>query len=70
VREPETNGVSERFVKTLKEQLIWVQHFETVEQLRTALLAFKDRYNRGWLVQRHGYRTPAAVRADLLSRAA
>lgn len=70
VREPETNGVSERFVKTLKEQLLWVQHFETIEQLRTALLAFKDRYNRGWLVQRHGYRTPAAVRADLLSRAA
>lgn len=70
VREPETNGVSERFVKTLKEQLLWVQTFETIEQLRTALLAFKDRYNHGWLVQRHGYRTPVAVRTDLLSRAA
>jgi putative transposase len=70
VREPETNGVAERFVNTLKEQLIWVQHFDTVEQLRLALLAFKGRYNHGWLVARHGYRTPAAVRADLLSRAA
>jgi putative transposase len=70
VREPETNGVAERFVKTLKEQLLWVQHFDTVEQLRLALLAFRDRYNHGWLVARHGYRTPAAVRADLLSRAA
>ena len=70
VRQPETNGVAERFVKTLKEQLLWVQHFDTVEQLRLALLAFKDRYNHGWLVARHGYRTPAAVRADLLSRAA
>ena len=70
VREPECNGVSERFVKTLKEQLLWVQHFESIEQLRTALLAFKDRYNHGWLVQRHGYRTPVAVRAELLARAA
>lgn len=70
VREPETNGVSERFVKTLKEQLLWVHTFETIEQLRTALLAFKDRYNHGWLVQRHGYRTPVDVRTDLLSRAA
>ena len=33
VREPETNGVAERFVKTLKEQLLWVEHFATVEQL-------------------------------------
>jgi len=70
VREPETNGVAERFVKTLKEQLLWVQHFETIEQLRLALLAFRHRYNHAWLVQRHGYRSPAAVRADLLSRAA
>ncbi len=37
---------------------------------RQNLLAFKDRYNHGWLVQRHGYRTPVAVRAELLARAA
>ncbi len=66
VREPQGNGVAERFVKTLKEQLLWVQHFESVEQLRLALLAFKDRYNHGWLMQRHGYRSPAAVRAELV----
>ena len=39
--------------------------FETVQQLRLALLAFKDRYNQKWLVERHGHRTPAAVRQAL-----
>jgi putative transposase len=63
VREPEGNGVAERFIRTLKEQLLWVHTFETVEELRQALLAFKDRYNREWLCERHGHQTPAAVRA-------
>lgn len=62
VREPEGNGCSERFIRTLKEQLLWIEHFRTVEDLRRALLAFKDRYNNQWLIERHGHRTPAAVR--------
>jgi putative transposase len=63
VREPEGNGVAERFIRTLKEQLLWVRPFATVEALRVALLEFKERYNRGWLCERHGHQTPAAVRA-------
>ena len=47
MREPEGNGVAERFIRTLKEQLLWVQTFDTVEELRLALLEFKERYNRG-----------------------
>ena len=66
VAAPEGNGCAERFIRTLKEQLLWVETFETVEQLRLALLAFKDRYNQAWLVERHGHRTPAAVRQALL----
>lgn len=64
VREPEGNGCAERFVRTLKEQLLWLEPFATIEELRLALLAFKDRYNAHWLIGRHGHRTPAAVRAD------
>jgi len=67
VREPEGNGVAERFIRTLKEQLLWVRTFETVEELRVALLEFKERYNRGWLCERHGHQTPAAVRAALMA---
>jgi transposase InsO family protein len=63
VREPEGNGVAERFIRTLKEQLLWVRTFDTVEELREALLEFKERYNREWLCERHGHQTPAAIRA-------
>jgi putative transposase len=63
VREPEGNGCVERFIRTLKENLLWVRRFATIEELRQALHAFKDTYNRTWIVERHGYRTPAAVRA-------
>ena len=65
VREPEGNGCAERFIRTLKELLLWVRPFDTVEELRLALLEFKERYNRDWLLKRHGHRTPTAVRAAL-----
>lgn len=41
VRQPEGNGCIERFFRMLKEQLLWVRHFATVEELRQTLLAFK-----------------------------
>jgi putative transposase len=66
VREPEGNGCAERFIRTLKENLLWVRRFATVEELRQALLDFRRRYNETWIVERHGYRTPAQVRADQL----
>ncbi len=64
VREPEGNGVAERFIRTLKENLLWVRTFDTIEELRAALIKFARHYNETWLVARHGYRTPAQVRAD------
>src|SRR5512132_3026951 len=64
VREPEGNGVAERFIRTLKENLLWVRYFQTIEELRLALIEFVDWYNTHWLVARHRYRTPAQVRAD------
>jgi transposase InsO family protein len=67
VREPEGNGCVERFIRTLKENLLWVRRFATIEELRQALHAFKDTYNRTWIVERHGYQTPAAVRAAHLA---
>ena len=64
VRSPEGNGVIERFFRTLKEQLLWVKHFETVDQLLEALHDFKQRYNENWIMQRHNYRTPKQVRDE------
>ena len=65
VREPEGNGCAERFIRTLKEQLLWLRRFETVEELRLALLEFKDRYNNEWLIERHGWISPAEQRRRL-----
>ena len=64
VREPEGNGCAERFIRVLKENLLWVRRFDTVEELRLALIAFRQTYNQSWIIERHGYRTPAQVRAD------
>ena len=59
VRAPEGNGCAERFIRTLKENLLWVTTFETIEELRQALLAFRETYNTKWLIERHGFMTPA-----------
>lgn len=67
VREPQGNGIAERFVRILKENLLWVRGFQTVEDLRQGLLAFKETYNTRWRVGRHGYRTPEQYREKHLS---
>jgi transposase InsO family protein len=67
VREPEGNGCVERFIRTLKENLLWVRRFATIDELRQALHRFKETYNHTWIVERHGYQTPAAVRAAQLA---
>ena len=66
VREPEGNGVAERFIRTLKENLLWVRSFDTIEALRLALLAFKRTYNEQWMLEKYHYRSPAQVRRDLV----
>jgi transposase InsO family protein len=70
VRAPEGNGCAERFIRTLKETLLWVRFFATVEELRQALLEFQESYNANWLIERHGFRSPGAFREDQLSIAA
>ncbi len=45
VRQPEGNGCVERFIRTLKEQLLWLQRFRTVDELNQALRDFTRRFN-------------------------
>ena len=70
VGEPECNGVAERFMRTLKEECIHLHDFETLEEAREVIGAFIESYNNGWLLQRHGYLTPARAREKLSRRAA
>jgi transposase InsO family protein len=62
VRAPEGNGCAERFIRTLKENLLWVRHFQTIEELRQALLEFRATYNATWLIERHGFMSPSDFR--------
>ena len=45
---------------------MWVRSFETIEDLRLALLAFKRTYNEHWMLEKYAYRSPAQVRRDLV----
>jgi len=56
--EPETNGCAERWIRTLKEQCLWAQLHDTVDELRQAVAGFVEAYNSQWLIGRLGHRTP------------
>jgi putative transposase len=43
------------------------QRFDAIEELRLALHTFRQTYNHTWIVERHGYQSPAAVRAAQLA---
>ena len=64
VREPKGNGCAERFIRTLKENLLWLKTFNIVEELRLALHEFQRQDNETWLIGRHGYKAPAQVRLE------
>lgn len=64
VREPEGHGCAERFIRTLKEHLLWLKTFDTVEALRLALHEFQRQDNETWRIGRHGYKAPAQVRQE------
>ena len=62
IEEPETNGVAERFNRTLKEQAIHGRIFRDLEELRAAVGVFVERYNAQWRLEKLGYQTPIEAR--------
>ena len=70
VAEPQTNGVAERFNRTLKEQAIHGRVFKNVEDVRSAVTAFNDRYNRYWRLEKLGFRSPYEARQAYAMKAA
>jgi len=71
VAEPQTNGVAERFNRTLKEQTIHGRVFRSVEEVRAAVTAFKDLYNQHWRLEKLGFMSPFEARqAHALRKAA
>lgn len=69
VSQPETNGVAERFNRTLKEQAIYGRVFKNIEEVRAAVREFIEKYNEQWLVEKLGYRSPAQARREYFQQA-
>ena len=66
--QPQGNGVAERFIRTLRENALTAKP-ATLTDLRERLRAFRLLYNLTWLLERAGYRSPAAIRARSKRRA-
>jgi transposase InsO family protein len=64
VRAPEGNGCAERAIRTLKEQLLWIRSFATIEELRRALIDWAELYNERWMIERHQHRSPTQARRE------
>jgi transposase InsO family protein len=62
LEEPQTNGVAERFNRTLKEQVVYGRVFRDIEELRAAVAAFVETYNREWLLEKNGFLSPLQAR--------
>ena len=45
--------------------MLWIERFDTLEQLRDRIRQFARDYNDHWLLERHGYRSPRQARAAL-----
>ena len=70
IAEPQTNGVAERFNRTLKEQAIYGRVFKNVEEVRVAVTEFRDRYNRHWRLEKLGFMSPLEARQACAMREA
>jgi transposase InsO family protein len=68
VAEPETNGVAERFNRTLKEQAIHGRVFMNLEEVREAVAKFVDEYNSHWRLEKLEFKTPIEARQEHVLR--
>ncbi len=62
VGRPTGNAVAERLIRTLKEEVIWLQDWEDVNEVERAVLAWVTRYNEQRPHMALGWRTPAEYR--------
>jgi putative transposase len=70
IEQPQTNGIPERFFRTLKEQAIYGRIFKNAEEVRQAVARFVESYNRSWRLERLGYMSPLEYRQAYLTRKA
>jgi putative transposase len=64
---PTGNSVVERFIRTLKEEVLWIQDFATADDVRHAVERWLPIYNERRPHQALKFQTPAEVRAAKLA---
>ena len=62
VKEPETNGVIERFHRTFKEQIVHGRQYHSLEDFRRAVSEFIQKYNEHWLLEKLNFYSPKEAR--------
>lgn len=62
VAQPQTNGVAERFNRTMKEQAIYGRNFVTIEDVREAVRDFVALYNKQWQIEKIDFKSPEDAR--------
>jgi transposase InsO family protein len=62
VGEPQTNGVAERFIETLRHEVLDGRVFRNLEEVRQAVASFVRIYNEHWLLEKLGYLSPKEAR--------
>ncbi|PKQ27489.1 MAG: hypothetical protein CVT63_07700 [Candidatus Anoxymicrobium japonicum] len=68
LEQPQTNGVAERFLRTLQEQAVYGRVFDTIEEVRQAVADFVELYNEQWLLEKNGYLSPRQAREAYYAR--
>jgi putative transposase len=66
IQQPQTNGVAERFNRTLKEQILAGRAFRNIEEVREAVSQFVEQYNAKWLLAKLAYQSPEEARQNYL----
>lgn len=62
---PEQNGAIERFIRTLKEECIWLNTFASFQQAKSIIESWIKEYNADRPHQELGYLTPVEHREKL-----
>jgi transposase InsO family protein len=64
VEQPQTNRDTERFNRTLKEQIIQGRTWHNIDELREAVREFVERYTADWLLEKNRNLSPAQARQE------
>lgn len=61
---PKGNADTERLIRTIKEELIWLREWSSVGELAQAMDEFVEYFNANYLHSALGYQTPNGFEAE------